>query len=431
MKLDQPLPARPNLDHYLKQAIKFLSAFKSGDPEATRWVRRYHPSLPGRPNTNDRNAVAESDLQRLRLSPDDARFIIARRHQFEDWPKFVKHIHELNLKDSPVAQFETAVDAIVSGDFARLKRLLRQNPELVHARSTREHRATLLHYVAANAVEDYRQKTPKNIVAIAKALLLAGAEVDADLDYGLVRDHYPERIGSTTLGLAATSCHPAAAGVQIPLIDLLLKHGASVNGLRGGWNPLIAALHNGRGPAAAHLAKRGARLDLEGALGVGRLDVVKTFFTKAGRLKRNATKKQMEMGFMWACEYGHANVVDFLLERGTDVGTQPHGETGLHWASYAGHARVVKTLLKWNAPVNVRDKRFDGTPLGWALYGWCEGPSGANHSGYYEIVRRLVTAGATVDRDWLSEAKRGYPMQKRIRSDRRMLAALRSRESES
>ena len=242
------------------------------------------------------------------------------------------------------------MDAIITGDLATLERLLRRNPELIRARSTREHRATLLHYVGANAVEGYRQKTPKNAVKVAEILLQASAEVDADLDYGPMRKRYPERTGSTTLGMVATSCHPAAAGVQIPLLDILLEHGASVNGLRGGWNPLIAALHNGRGKAAAHLAKRGARMDLEAAAGVGRLDVVKTFVNEDGSLKANATKARMESGFMWACEYGRTSVVDFLLAKGLDPGAQPHGETGLHWAAYAGHAGIVKSLLKWKAP---------------------------------------------------------------------------------
>src|SRR2546422_201931 len=61
-----------------------------------------------------------------------------------------------------------AADAIVNGDAGKLKRLLRENPTLVRARSTREHGATLLHYTSANGVEGYRQKTPKNIVEITK-----------------------------------------------------------------------------------------------------------------------------------------------------------------------------------------------------------------------------------------------------------------------
>ncbi len=81
--------------------------------------------------------------------------------------------------DSSTSTFELAADAIVVGDVPALRRLLREHPELVHARSTREHEAPLIHYVAANGVEDFRQKTPENIIEITKVLLRAGAEVDA------------------------------------------------------------------------------------------------------------------------------------------------------------------------------------------------------------------------------------------------------------
>jgi hypothetical protein len=424
MKKLRELPARPRLDQYKAQAKDLLQAFNSGDPETIGWIRRYHPRLRGRPNTNDRNQVPDSEIRRVTFFLADAQYIIAQQHQFENWPALAKHIKALNQKNSRVARFEAAVDAIVAGDVTRLKRLLREHPELIRARSTREHRAMLLHYVGANAVEAYRQKTPKNAVKIAELLLKAGAEVDADLDYGPMRKRYPERIGSTTLGLAATSCHPAIAGVQIPLLDILIKYGAGVDGIPGGWNPLIAALHNGRGQSASHLAEHGARLDLEGAAGVGRLDRLKDFFERDGSLKANATKAQMEYGLMWACEYGHARVVDFLLKRGVNVGAQPHGETGLHWAAYAGHARIVKTLLRWKSPVAIKDRRFGGTPLGWALYGWCERPPGADHRGYYEVVARLVSAGATVAQKWLADPDRGLPIAKKMRADGRMLAAV-------
>src|SRR5262249_17607608 len=232
----------------------------------------------------------------------------ARWYGFETWPKLAKHVEALTRQDSRVLQFESAVEAIITGDVTTLKRLLRENPELVQARSTREHHATLLHFVGANGVEGYRQKSPKNAVKVAEVLLKAGAEVDADLDYGSMRRLYPERVGSATLGMVATSVHPAVAGVQIRLLKILLRYGASVDRVRGGWNPLIAALHNGRGAAAAFLAKHGAHLDIEGAAGVGRLDVVKGFFKKDGSLKATATTAQMESGFMWACQYGRTRV---------------------------------------------------------------------------------------------------------------------------
>src|ERR1044072_3498701 len=118
-------------------------------------------------------------------------------------------------------RIEAAADAIVAGDIKTLKRLLETDPALVRVRSQHEHRATLLHYVSANGVEGYRQRTPRNIVKITKLLIDAGAEVDAEADvYGG---------GATALGLAATSVHPYRAGVQNELIQILLDHVAEID----------------------------------------------------------------------------------------------------------------------------------------------------------------------------------------------------------
>ena len=264
------------------------------------------------------------------------------------------------MVDPTASKFEEAVETVISGDLPELEKLLSENPDLVRARSTREHRSTLLHYVSANGVEDFRQKTPPNIVAIAKLLLDAGAEVNAE------SDAYGGRC--TTLGLTATSCHPENAGVQIPLMELLIDRGAIIDG-PDGYSGVNGCLRNGRGPAAEFLANRGARLDLEGAAGVGRLDVVQSFFAGDGSLKPPATPEQMKDGFAWACEFGRISVVEFLLERGLPVGAKlRHGETGLHWAAYAGHSAIVRLLLDRGAPIDVREDRWNGTPLDWALH---------------------------------------------------------------
>jgi ankyrin repeat protein len=277
---------------------------------------------------------------------------------------------------------------------ATLEKLLAENPGLAYARSMREHRSTLLHYVSANGVEDFRQKTPRNIVEIAKLLLKAGADVNAE------SDAYGGR--STTLGLTATSCHPEAAGVQLPLLELLIEHGAKIDGPDGG-SAVNGCLHNGRGMAAEFLAGREARLDLEAAAGVGRLDIVKSFFKDDGSLRPTATQKEMKAGFAWACEFGRTAVVEYLLQRGVEVGAklnQEGGETGLHWAAYEGHADIVRLLLERGAPVDVKDERHGGTPLGWALYAWSTSPEKARRSRYYEAVALLVRAGAKVEPEW-------------------------------
>jgi len=435
-----PLPPRPNLDQHKELAKDFQQACKSGGAAAIRqlaasWAETV-ARLQGREITPQFRSqidwhaagleqrwrrLQESNEAAARCTLASARFFIAREHGFASWPRFARHLQSLVRVNSPVSQFEAAADAIVSGDLARLEKLLRKNPELARARSTRSHRSTLLHYVSANGIEDFRQRTPKNIVEITKLLLKGGANVNAE------SDAYGGR--STTLGLAATSCHPEEAGVQLPLMELLIANGALVDGPDGG-SAVNGCLHNGRGEAAEFLASRGARLDLEGAAGVGRLDLVKGYFNAKGRLKRSATRKQMTDGFAWACEFGRTNVVDFLLHRGMklDAKLRHDGQTGLHWAAWGGHADTVKLLLQRGARIDARDQSYNGTPLGWALYCWGNSPERPERD-YYGVISLLVTAGAKLDPEWYEDDEDRLRALDKIRSDPRMVAALGSEMS--
>jgi hypothetical protein len=403
------LPAHPSLEQYKKQAKDLLKSVKSGHPQALQHIlkriKNDHPRLGN---------LAALELQGTTLRLADAQLVIAREHGFESWPRFAKHIEGMTRQSSPVSRFESAVDAVVTGDLAKLKQLLGEDPELVRERSTLLHHASLLHYVGANGVENYRQRTPKNAVRVAEILLQAGADVNAVADiYG----------GSDTLGLAATSVFPFLAGVQDALINILLRYGANLHNER----LVNACLGNGRGQAAEHLAKRGAPLDLEGAAGVGRLDMVKTFFHEDGSLKTNATHRQMECGFVWACQYGRTNVVEFLLGMGLKVDAMPHGITGLHWAAYTARIDIVKLLLEKKAPIELRDERHRGTPLGWALHSWGDPPPKpeAEPRHYYEVVAFLVAAGATVDSALPADPRRRSLLIEKMRADARMTAALR------
>lgn len=423
-----PLPARPNLEQYKKLAKDLVKVCKAGKPEDLRaWVSGWignltrlssHGITPGPPVGDQRwvKEIAEFFVRELlsekrKCTLAGAQFVIARSHGFLSWPGLAKHLKEFARKNSAVAQFEAAADAIVAGDIQALQRLLRTNSRLVLQHSTREHGATLLHYTSANGVESYRQKTPKNIVEITDLLLKSGAEVDAlAYAYG---DH-----GDTTLGLVATSIHPVRAGVQIALMEILLEAGASSDGRPGGLTLVAAALANGRGDAAEFLAARGAKLDLEAAAGVGRLDVVQSFFNQDGSLRATATRKQMLSGFAWACEFGQTHVVEFLLQKGVAVDAKLNrgAETGLHWAAYSGHADIVQLLLERKAPVDLKDKNHNGTPLEWALHGWQSPPPETKRRDHYKVVELLVVAGAPVDRELEND--------KKVRSDSRMMAAL-------
>jgi ankyrin repeat protein len=397
-------------------------ALEAGDADTLERLLREHGT------TLREGPVHTSWLGGLRpdFSAADVKSIIASNHDFENWDQFAAFAEARRQPGSPVAQFEEAVDAIVQGNIDTLKQLLAQRSDLVRARSLRKHHSTLLHYVGANGVEGFRQRTPQNAVQVLEVLLDAGADVDAQADmYG----------GSTAMGLVATSIHPHNAGVQDDLIDVLIARGAHIDrpGAGGGTSNLInSCLANARPGAAEHLARRGAPVDLEGAAGLGRLDLVRQFFDSDSRLANGATSTQMKDGFSWACEFGRTEVVEFLLQRGMDVGARlrPHQQTGLHWAAYGAHVETLTVLLRHRSPLDLRDESFDGTALEWALYAWGTTPNRTERHGCYEVVALLAAAGAALDPKWLdADEDRGFPLGEWVRADARMRAALADRPS--
>ena len=279
--------------------------------------------------------------------------------------------------------FERAVEAVIDGDTATLAALLQAHPELVRARSTRVtqgdppvHGATLLHYLAANGVEDERQRSPKNALEIAKLLLEGGADPNA------LSSAYGSRC--TTMSLLVSSTPPAKAGVQIPLLNVLIDYGAAVtpNG-EGLWtSPLITALVFGFADAARTLVERGAPIDtLAAAAGLGHLQQVKEMMPSADGDDRHRA-------LALAAQLGHPGIVMLLLEAGEDPnrfnppGTHAHS-TPLHQAICAGHLDVVTALIEKGARLDIEDKIHRATPLGWAEY--CNRP---------EIARYLASLGA-------------------------------------
>ena len=406
-----PLPLRPNLERYKKLAKDLVKACTTAKSDAVReWTSNWIHDLarlsqlqitPGLPVEIERwiDQVTDFAIHRMlsnerNCSLTDAQFVIARSHGFASWPKFSEHLEQLAQQNSSNSQFEAAAEAIISGDLPLLKRLVYQNPALVRERSTREHHATLLHYTSANGVEGYRQKTPQTIVGIAQFLLQSGAEIDAEADvYGG---------GCTTLGLTATSIHPEVAGVQEDLLRLLLDHGAQIDkpNLAGNnQSTVIACLANGRGRAAEFLAAHGARLNLESAAGIGRLDVVESCFDSQGNLKLPATKQQLQHGFLWACMYGRDTVAKFLLDHGADfLHPAGSGATPLHWAAGGAHPNVVRLLLDRGAPLEELNQ-WGGTVLEHAGYGFEHSAPGSDFGVVFDI---LLAGGAKIRGNWLS-----------------------------
>jgi ankyrin repeat protein len=351
----KPLPFDAGLDEYLKQAQALLAAFESGDTAALQCFRERHPrfldaKIPWLPRN-----VSDAELRSAGLELNDAQLTVARWYDFRDWPALIEYVEEVTRDDSPVHRFESAVEAVIAGNIATLQTLLREHPELVRARSTRithfdppVHRAMLLHYIAANGVEGYRQVTPPNAVDVAKLLLDAGAEVDA------LADMYGGRC--TTMNLLVSSCHPAEAGLQVELLETLLDFGAAIEGHgTGRWvSPLMTALAFGYRDAAEALVRRGARVDqVAAAAGLGRLDDVRRFLPTADEESRHRA-------LALAAQHGHVDVVRSLLDAGEDPNRyNPHGNhahsTPLHQAALAGHDAVVRLLVERGARLDIKD----------------------------------------------------------------------------
>ena len=225
-------------------------------------------------------------------------------------------------------------EAIVAGDEARVVQLLRAHPELAsEADANDDYRSLPLHHAATHGH-----------LAIAKALLAAGAEVDAgDSD------------NSRPLDVAAMSG-------QIEMVKLLLARGADINQQdKNGSSPLTFAMTRGE------------------------LEVVELLIDRGGDLEK-VDRNGINGLFHRVAEVGHLALVEMLLKRGADVHyANDLGGTALHRAAQRGRAEMVAYLLKQGADVNAPDSRGRTALIRAA---WHNQPDG---------IPSLIAHGARVD----------------------------------
>jgi len=272
------------------------------------------------------------------------------------------------------AKFHPAIAAIKTGDIDALRALLRQDPSLATARSSRSH-PTLLQCLALDAVD------APNKVEIAQVLINAGAEINGPLG--------------------------AAASIgNVEIAALLLDCGAAINGV-GSWSPLEEALYWKNQGVIDLLLARGASVhNLRMAAGLGRTDLIESFFQGDGTLKPEAGKINWPFGepqksnlnrkikeelqgkidswsndsrdiinnaFVYACMHNHIDAARLLLQKGAQIDAVPPGfdysGTGLHYAALNGHRVMVDFLIAQGANVNVKDTKVHSTPAGWADHG--------------------------------------------------------------
>ena len=315
----------------------------------------------------------------------------ASENGFPSWSNMKRHI-ESRIE---ISSFDKAVQAIIGGDATTLRQLLRGEPQLIRARSASAHECTLLHYIAANGVENELQKSPPNAVEIAHILLEAGAEVDATSEmYGG---------GYTTMNGLVTSVWPYRAGVQEDLVEVLLDAGAAIDGLEEDGAPVRLALKFGYVEAARKLERRGCRIDrLDVAAGLGRVDLMEEMLTET------TGSEALRSAWALACGNGHIEAARLLLEHGVDIDWQLEGGgTALHAAilqgegggAPSGRLDVVQFLIETGADQDIRHAKYNATGIDFA-----------SHNGRKDIVEYLLNHGATDVVDALKSAcEQGWP----------------------
>ncbi len=156
--------------------------------------------------------------------------------------------------------------------------------------------------------------------------------------------------------------------MQIDLVHLLLDRGASIEGCGEGWgSPLRTALVFGFPDVAEALARRGARVrGLADAAALGRMEDV-------ARLLPDADTQERHLALALTAQLGRTEAVRVLLDAGEDPnrynpeGVHAHA-TPLHQAVCAGHLDVIELLLDHSARLDLEDRIYRSTPLGWAVH---------------------------------------------------------------
>src|SRR5688500_5502701 len=267
------LPFDAPLAEYVKQAETLLAGWRSRDEAAIGLFKSRHPKFLDDKIPWLERRMSRDQVLATPIDADDAKLALARWYDFRDWSTLEAYVEAVGMPGQ-VQRFERAVEAVIDGDIPTLRRLLAEDPDLVRRRSTRithfdppVHGAMLLHYLAANGVEGYRQRSPKNAAEVARVLLEAGADPDA------LAALYGGQC--TTMALLVSSTPPAQAGVQVALVETLIDHGASIAAKgEGEWvSPVETALVFGKQDAARTLVKRGAPVEtLAAAAGLGDIE---------------------------------------------------------------------------------------------------------------------------------------------------------------
>ena len=303
--------------------------------------------LPDRPNLRHLKDQAKDLLKSGGAeSLTDAQFKVARLYGFPSWPKLKVHLNSLE----EISQLKEAID---TNNLTRVKTLMTRNPAL--------HRAPLgygkngpLTWVAECRVP-WAPPTPERL-AIAKWMIENGSDVHQGGDGPL--------------------CRAALNRIRIPMMELLVYHGADVNAAWNGNFPVIFAPCEAVDPITLKwLLDHGADPNCEGNGQVTALDYVIEAYWRSPDLSL-CIEHLLDAGGV--TKYDVPGVLDILRGRRDQLREQLEasptlvnrrfpeldcGQTGarrlllkgatlLHVAAEYGNVEAVRLLLDHGADIN-------------------------------------------------------------------------------
>ena len=339
--------------------------------------------------------------------------------------------------------FEEAVGLIDAGDAAGFDSLLRVAPGVVNATGydhdlfplPQLRGARLLHVLAGSD----RAPLPANVVELARILYSHGADATA-----LTADS----IG--VLQSILTSPQLFWLNGAEDLIRMAIDGGAEA-GAETMWASLVGAPRWFDGLSENHfnmariLAKGGVEVDLPFTAALGDTAQLAAFFGADGALLPSANTQYrpkmpeetsdqhlLDLSLSYAAYAGNVDAIDWLLDKGAAIDSQPHGFFGgnsaqrggvgaLHKSIYSDQTASIRRLLERGADITLIDDNFNSPPIFWAnimgrkaslavLQEFMGGPEGPAQEGDELYVAKMLTEvggfpqgieGPAVDEDGL------------------------------
>ena len=197
---------------------------------------------------HDRRRFENYDPDAASISDADARLLIANEEGYAFWQKYESFLHlDADVRD--------VIAAVRAGDRERLLEVLRDDPLASSPRwvpgftppKPAPNDSVPLFCVSEASFRGTNKRG--NEYDLVRDLAAAGAEVD--LQGGM------PFVGAVSFGVLGAT-------------EALLDCGAAIDGVDGDGAPMAYALHFGFSEIAELLARRGAKLDLRFAAGLGR-----------------------------------------------------------------------------------------------------------------------------------------------------------------